>query len=73
MSILAVNDHDDAAGPEEQRAEAGAEEPVAAEPKGTAAHRQQPPHALPRALTSQVSPCCARVRMRGFQVFTKAF
>lgn len=73
MSVLAVNDHDDAAGPEEQRAEAGAEEPVAAEPKGTAAHRRQPPHALSRAFTSQVSPCCAHGHMHMFPGIPKAF
>lgn len=42
--ILAVKDHDNAAGPEEQCAEAGAEEPVSEEPKGATANCQQPPH-----------------------------
>lgn len=44
--MLAVKDHDDAVGPEEQCAEAGAEEPVAEEPEGAAANRQQPSHTL---------------------------
>lgn len=42
--IVAVKDHDNAAGPEEQCAEAGAEEPVSEEPKGAATNCQQPPH-----------------------------
>lgn len=51
-----VRDDDHPAGSEEQRAEAGAEEPVPQEPPGAAGHAQQPPQAPPRAFTSQVSP-----------------
>lgn len=50
------SDHDHLAGPEEHRAEAGAEEPIAEEPPGASGHAQQPPQAPPRAPTSQVSP-----------------
>lgn len=45
--VLAERRDDGAAGPEEQCAEAGAEEPVAEEPMGAAAaDPQQPPQAL---------------------------
>lgn len=55
--MSAVRHHDNAAGPEEQRAAAGAEEPVAEGPEGAAAAAQprQPPHALSRTLGSRVS------------------
>lgn len=47
LIVFAVSDHDDVAGPEEQRAEAGAEESVPEEPTGAVAQRQQPPHTPP--------------------------
>lgn len=50
-----MRDHDHFAGSEEQRAEAGAEEPVPEEPPGAPGDAQQPPQAPPRALTPQVS------------------
>lgn len=63
LIVFAVSDHDDVAGPEEQRAEAGAEESVPEEPTGAATQPRQPPHAPPWPLTSQVSHSVAMFQL----------
>lgn len=55
LCAMTVKDHDDPAGPEEQCAEAGSEEPVSEDPEGVTSDSQQPAGTPTRTIIPKVS------------------